>query len=217
MKTRSKTAKKATKLKQVVTSAKRAAETVKSGNGESKSSFRKKIADNRRVLLSWGKQWPHKNGITVYGTKPVAVDVRAKHAKSAKTNIDNECAFAYALRESVLSPYITDAHVGNATVKIWSALNPDVEVKYMLDSTLAAAVATYDKTKKWPLKDGVYWLMAYPRSLRNGYKQPERKPGAKARKVVVSKRAPTRHISLRNDIKQALATAGSVMKGKKAR
>jgi hypothetical protein len=204
-------AKMAAKLDQVVSSAKRAAQARTQTKASAKS-MRKLIEDNRRKLESLGKKETVTNGVMIYATKPVAIEVKQSHAKGAKRQRDNECPIARALRDSFLGAHITDAHVGNTTVKMWSDLNPDIEVKYLLDFRLYGAVKTFDRTGRWPLKDGIYWLNIYPPSLRRGYVP--RDPGSRI--VMSHKRSPSRHISLRSDLGRARAAADSVVKrGKK--
>lgn len=205
-------AKMAAKLDQVASSAKRAAQSRTQTNA-SAASMKKLIRDNRRIMLSLGKEEMVVNGVIVYANKPVAIEVKQEHAKGAKRKRDNECPLARALRASFLGNHITDAHVGNTTVKVWSDLNPDIEVKYVLDARLYGAVKVWDRKGYWPLEDGIYWLNIYPPSLRRGYVP--RNPGSRI--VAAGKRSPSRHISLRSDLGRARAAADSVTKGAKKR
>jgi hypothetical protein len=206
----------AVKLHQAAFSAKQAARDRMRQLEESHTpaKIRKMVKDNERVLKSLGKTETAANGVTVYATKPVAIEVKQKHTKGAKPGRDNECPVARALRDSFLGAYITDAHVGNTTVKVWSDLNPDIEVKYTLDARLYGAVKVYDKLKRWPLEDGIYWLNIYPPSLRRGYRKPK---DSKPRVIGKRKKTPSRHISLRSDLDRARAVADRVTKGAKKR
>lgn len=206
----------AVKMHQTTASAKRAAQAqmVHVSKRYTPKAMQKMIADNGRILKSLGKVEVRSNGTIVYGHKPVAIEVKQRHAKKAKQGVDNDCPLAHALRDSFLGPYITDAHVGNTTVKVWSVLNPNMQVKYTLDSRLYGAVKVYDRTKKWPLEDGIYWLNAYPKSLQPGYRKPK---DSKPRTISKRKHMPSRHISLRTDIGNSVAIADFVTKGAKKR
>lgn len=205
-------AKMAAKLEQIASSAKRAAQA-RTAKPASTAAVKKMIRDNEKALERFGTKQMFFNGTTIYATKSVAIEIKPEHVRGAKPQIDNNCPVACSVRDSVLGPYITDAHVGNATVKVWSDLNPDVELKFLLSDELHGAVYKYDTKKRWPLKPGVYWLMPYPRSLRRGYKT--RRPGS--RTAAARKRSPSRHISLRKDIGRARAAADGVTKNAKKR
>ena len=172
---------------------------------------------NRKVLLSLGRIDHSKNGVVVYGDKPISLEVTPGHIKGAKRYQDNNCPVARAFRDSVLEPYITDAHVGEFTAKVWSDLNPDIEVKYLLDSRLYHAVKIWDKTGKWPLEAGIYWLNAYAKSLRRGYvKKPKKKRAAAKAKRKTPRAQSFRHITLRGEIRKAMSFArGVAVKGGK--
>lgn len=173
----------------------------------------KVLQANQRALERLGKKETTIRGVTVYATKAVALVINQTHVKGANRRIDNNCPVARALRASVLGEYITDAHVGNATAKVWSVLNPDTEVKYVLDANLYGAVRKWDKTGKWPLEDGIYWLNPYPRSLRHGY---VRNPSSTRTYSGGKKtRSPSRHISLRTDIRRAQSLGVTMAKGAK--
>ena len=207
MATRAKTAraaaKTAAKNRQVLSAANRFAATI--DTTLTPADLKRRVKENRDELFKYGRKYDTPTGVVVYANKPLAYTVcRDKHDVGAVRRQDNECLLARALHDSVIGPEITDVYVGNATVKFKSALNPDIEVKFLLDGPSYGAVSTWDRTGRWPLKDGVHWLNAYPPSLRRGYVKPA---GSKTRKVRAHKRSPTRHISLRTDINKAMLLA----------
>jgi hypothetical protein len=186
--------------------------------GVTKASATARVANIRKNLLALGTARQKPNGTTVvYGDKDILFHFsKKKHAKGAKRKVDGECPLARALKDSFLSEYVTHAHVGNHTVKLWSILCPDIVVKFMLSPALAAVVRQWDETGKWTEEDGIYAICVYPSQSRLG---------KNGRLVVVTPRVtdnpygprtkhPTRRITLQSDIALAMQAADLLKKKK---
>lgn len=186
--------------------------------GVTKISAMARIANIRKNLLSLGTARRMPNGMTiVYGDDDIRFYfAKAKHVKGAKRKVDGECPLARALKDSFLSEYITHAHVGNHTVKLWSVMCPDVVVKFTLSAALAAVVRQWDEEGKWVADDGLYALCPYPEQSRvdkNG--QPARKPRKAERPYGPPTKSRTRRITLQSDIALAMEMAKMMKKPKK--
>jgi hypothetical protein len=163
------------------------------------------VAQIIAALKSFGKVDYRATGTTVYANREVALNILPQHVRGATRRVDNNCPIARALLTSPLGQWITDAHVGNTTVRVWNAAVPDLEVKFLLSPELVYAIKAWDRPGgKWELDPGVYWLMAYPRSLRRIYIPREPRTYTKSGRRT---RTAMRHITRLNDIRRAMALA----------
>ena len=186
--------------------------------GVTKIAAKARIANIRKNLLSLGTARRAPNGMTiVYGDDDIRFHfAKAKHVKGAKRKVDGECPLARALKDSFLSEYITHAHVGNHTVKMWSIMCPDIVVKFTLSAALAEVVRQWDEEGKWVADDGIYALCAYPEQARldkNG--QPVRRNYKVERHYGPHTKSRTRRITLQSDIALAMEMAKMMKKPKK--
>lgn len=196
----------AIKKKQTATSVSRIKDVTKVATGL--------VAQITAALKRFGKVDHHALRTTVYANREVALNILPEHVRGASKRIDNSCPVARALLESPLGQWITDAHVGNTTVRVWNAAVPDLEVKFLLSPELMYAVKAWDRPNgKWELDPGVYWLHSYPRSLRRGYvaREPRTYEGSGGPKV----RTAMRHITRLNDVRRAMALSDVKMTKKR--
>lgn len=171
------------------------------------------VAQITAALKRFGKVDYHALRTTVYANREVALNILPEHVRGASKRVDNSCPVARALLSSPLGRWITDAHVGNTTVRVWNAAVPDLEVKFLLSPELMYAVKAWDRPNgKWDLSPGVYWLHAYPRSLRRGYVTREPRPYVEAGPRV---RTAMRHITRLNDVRRAMALSDVKMMKKR--
>ena len=163
------------------------------------------VATITGALKRFGKVETHAHGTTVYATRQLSLNILPEHVRGASKRVDNNCPVARALRDSPLGPWITDAHVGETTVRVWNIAIPDLEVKFLLSAELINAVKAWDRPGgKWELKPGMYWLNVYPRSLRRGYvSKGDRTCTVSGPRV----RKSSRHITRLNDIRKAVVLA----------
>lgn len=171
------------------------------------------VAQITAALKRFGKVDQHAHGTTVYANREVMLNILPEHVRGASKRVDNNCPIARALLASPLGKWITDAYVGNTTVRVWNIAVPDLEVKFLLSPELMYAVKAWDRPNgKWELAPGAYWLTAYPRSLRRGYvpKGPRvyTESGPRVRTAM-------RHITRLNDIRRAVALSDVKMTKKR--
>lgn len=183
--------------------------------GVSKTAALARVAHIRKNLLSLGTARTKPNGLTfVYADNDIRFNFsKARHVNGAQRKADGNCPIARALKDSFLSEYITHAHVGNHTVKIWSVMCPDVVVKFSLSPALATVVRQWDLTGKWVEADGIYALCGYPEQLRIGADGKPVRSGYEAE----SHHGPhtkgrTRRITLQSDIALAMEMATMLKK-----
>lgn len=178
-----------------------------------------RVNNIRKNLEGLGTVRRKPNGRTVvYSDQNILFNFsKSRHVKGAKRKVDGECPLARALKDSFLRDYITHAHVGNHTVKMWSVLCPELVVKFALSPALAAAVREWDDTGRWTEDDGLYAIISYPNQPRLGpdgrgtiiVKPPKNAYGPRTK-------SPTRRITLQSDIALAMEAA-TLLKKKKSK
>ena len=184
----------------------------------SAAAAKSRVANIRKNLLSLGTAVTKANALTVvYGDADIKFHFAAtRHVKGAKRRVDGDCPLARALKDSFLSEYITHAHVGNNTVKLWNVMCPDMVVKFVLSPSLAAAVKQWDETGRWVKEDGIYAVCVYPVRSRLGNNDRSGKT-TKTRTRVRQPYGPrvnhpTRRITLQSDIALAMEAATMLKK-----
>lgn len=164
-------------------------------------------------LLRCGRKHEHSwdGWTTVFADRELTLAIDHNDVRGAVRRVPDACVVALAIVRCTLGPYITGAEVGTNITKLWSD-ESKIEVRFHTSDELGKAIRKWDKTGRWILPNGAYWLRRYPDSLRPGYRRAGQE---RAYKSVQKKVAPSRTVLRLDNLRAVAEAADELMKQKK--